>query len=169
VPPRRLVFLDESGLNCSMTRSHAWVQKGSEYIKSTPMNWGKNRTLLGAMRMSGWVLLTTMFASTNKERFVQWLAKRLLPRLKRGDVPSSTISRLIMMSESSRSAPLAVSASYTFLRTRTTSILSSSAAEATVPAKLPETRWPFAASPVEHVFALRHDIAANGSLMRDTS
>jgi hypothetical protein len=37
------------------------------------MNWGKNLTLLGAMRLTGWVLLSTMFASTNKERFVLWL------------------------------------------------------------------------------------------------
>ena len=38
------------------------------------------------MRLSGWVVLSTMFASTNKARFVEWLAKKLLPRLKRGDV-----------------------------------------------------------------------------------
>jgi transposase len=34
----------------------------------------------------GWVVLSTMFASTNKDRFVAWLGKKLLPRLKRGDV-----------------------------------------------------------------------------------
>ena len=86
VSSSRLVFLDESGLNVSMTRSHAWVKKGCEYIERTPMNLGKNLTLLGAMRLTGWVLLTTMFASTNKERFVDWLAKKLLPKLQRGDV-----------------------------------------------------------------------------------
>jgi transposase len=82
----RLVFLDESGLNAAMTRSHAWVKKGYEYVERTPMNWGNNLTILGAMRLTGWVVLTTMFASTNKERFVRWLEKRLLPRLKKGDV-----------------------------------------------------------------------------------
>lgn len=80
------MFLDESGLNCSMTRSHVWVRKGTEYVERTPMNWGRNLTLLGAMRLSGWVVLSTMFASTNKARFVEWLSKKLLPRLKRGDV-----------------------------------------------------------------------------------
>jgi hypothetical protein len=80
------VFLDESGLNLSMTRSHAWVKKGHEYIERTPMNWGKNLTLLGAMRLTGWVVLTTMFASTNRERFVAWLADKLLPKLRLGDV-----------------------------------------------------------------------------------
>lgn len=86
IAPSRLVFLDESGLNTSMTRSHAWVKRGDEFIERTPTNWGKNLTLLGAMRLTGWVLLTTMFASTNKERFVDWLARKLLPKLKRGDV-----------------------------------------------------------------------------------
>lgn len=69
-----------------MARSHAWVKKGAEYIERTPTNWGKNLTLLGAMRATGWVLLSTMFATTNKERFVCWLGGKLLPRLQRGDV-----------------------------------------------------------------------------------
>jgi transposase len=69
-----------------MTRSHAWVKKGCELIERTPMNWGKNLTLLGAMRLTGWVVLSTMFASTNRARFVDWLANKLLPRLRRGDV-----------------------------------------------------------------------------------
>lgn len=69
-----------------MARSHAWVKKGAEYIERTPTSWGKNLTLLGAMRATGWVLLSTMFATTNKERFVCWLGGGLLPRLHRGDV-----------------------------------------------------------------------------------
>lgn len=86
IPVEKLVFLDESGLNLSMTRSHAWVKKGHEYIERTPMNWGKNLTLLGAIRLSGWVVLSTMFATANKDRFVTWLRKKLLPKLKAGDV-----------------------------------------------------------------------------------
>lgn len=69
-----------------MARSHAWVKRGTEHIERTPMNWGSNLTLLGAIRRRGWVQLSTMFASTNAERFVTWLARRLLPRLRRGDV-----------------------------------------------------------------------------------
>jgi len=82
----RLVFLDESGLNAAMTRSHAWVRKGREYIERTPMNWGNNLTLLGAIRLTGWVLQSAMYATTNSDRFVAWLATQLLPRLKKGDV-----------------------------------------------------------------------------------
>lgn len=84
--PERLVFLDESGLNLSMSRSHAWVRRGREYIERVPMNWGKNLTLLGAIRLSGWVVLSTMFATANANRFVHWLKTALLPKLKPGDV-----------------------------------------------------------------------------------
>jgi transposase len=86
VPVDRLVFLDESGLNLSMSRTHAWVQRGREYVDHVPMNWGKNLTLLGAIRLSGWVVLSTMFATANKDRFVRWVRGELLPKLRRGDV-----------------------------------------------------------------------------------
>ena len=38
IAPERLVFLDESGLNLSMSRSHAWVRRGCELIDRIPMN-----------------------------------------------------------------------------------------------------------------------------------
>ena len=62
VSAERLVFLDESGMNLAMSRSHAWVKRGHEYVERVPMNWGKNLTLLGAMRLDGWVALGSMFA-----------------------------------------------------------------------------------------------------------
>jgi len=86
VPVERLVFLDESGLNLTMGRSHAWVKKGSEHVDRRPMNWGKNLTLLGAIRLKGWVVQSSQFATANADRFVRWLEQRLLPRLNAGDV-----------------------------------------------------------------------------------
>lgn len=78
--------MDESGLNASMTRSHAWVKRGTEYVERTPTNWGTNLTLVGAMRLRGWVLQSSMFQTMNKERFVVWVKRKLLPKLRRGDV-----------------------------------------------------------------------------------
>ena len=69
-----------------MARTHAWVKKGTEFVDRVPMNWGGNLTLLGAVRLTGWILLSTMFATANADRFVGWFTKKLLPRLKRGDV-----------------------------------------------------------------------------------
>ena len=47
---------------------------------------GKTLTLIGAIRLHGWVVLRTMFATANAERFVAWLTTHLLPRLQAGDV-----------------------------------------------------------------------------------
>ena len=46
MPVNRLVFLDESGMSITMSRTHAWVKRGQEYIDRVPMNRGKNLTLL---------------------------------------------------------------------------------------------------------------------------
>lgn len=73
-------------MNVMMSRSHAWVKRGEELVDRIPMNWGKNLTLLGAIRLSGWVVLTSMFATANKDRFVRWLKAKLLPKLRSGDV-----------------------------------------------------------------------------------
>lgn len=86
IPSDRLVFIDESGMHLSMTRSHAWVKRGSEYVDRVPINWGKNLTLLGAIRLSGWVTQSSMFATANRDRFVAWLKTKLLPKLRVGDV-----------------------------------------------------------------------------------
>jgi transposase len=85
-PRERLVFLDESGVHLAMHRTHTWVKRGTEYVERVPMNWGRTLTLLGAMRLTGWVVLQTMFATTTADRFVTWLGRHLLPKLHRGDV-----------------------------------------------------------------------------------
>lgn len=69
-----------------MGRSHVWLPKGCEYVDHRPMNWGKNLTLLGAIRLSGWVQLSAQFMTANGDRFARWLARRLIPRLSKGDV-----------------------------------------------------------------------------------
>lgn len=86
IPVDRLVFLDESGVHVAMSRSHTWVKRGTEFIDPVPMNWGKTLTLLGAIRRTGWVVLRTMFATANADRFVAWLTRHLLPKLRPGDV-----------------------------------------------------------------------------------
>ncbi len=87
IPSEKLVFLDESAMHIAMSRSHAWVQRGEEYIDRVPMNWGKyNWTFLGAIRLSGWVVLNSIYGSAKKDIFVDWFTKRLLPKLSPGDV-----------------------------------------------------------------------------------
>ena len=73
-------------MHLAMSRSHTWVKRGTEYIDPVPLNWGTTLTLLGAIRVEGWIVLRSMFATANGVRFVAWLTTHLLPKLRRGDV-----------------------------------------------------------------------------------
>ena len=69
-----------------MGRSHAWVRRGTELVEPRPRNWGDNLTMIGAIRASGWVTMSTFWHATTRDRFVAWVRGRLAPKLKRGDV-----------------------------------------------------------------------------------
>ena len=86
IDPRRVVVLDEAGANLAMGRSHAWVRRGEEYVEPRPMNWGDNLTLIGAIRRTGWVTLNTKWRAVNTLFFVEWVRRRLAPRLRPHDV-----------------------------------------------------------------------------------
>jgi transposase len=86
IDARRLVFIDESGANVAMGRTHAWTLKGQVRVDPRPMNWGNNLTMIGAIRCDEWLTMSTMFQSANKDRFVTWVRRRLLPKLSSGDV-----------------------------------------------------------------------------------
>lgn len=84
--PNRLVFVDEAGANLAMGRSHVWVKRGEEYVEPRPMDWGTNLTLVGAIRRGGWVVLSTQWRAMNRVAFIEWVRRRLAPRLRRGDI-----------------------------------------------------------------------------------
>ena len=86
VDPRRFVFLDESGANLAMGRSHAWLPRGTELIEPRPINWGDNLTMVGAMRIDGWLTLATGWSAMTAPRFLAWVQRRLVPHLRRGDI-----------------------------------------------------------------------------------
>ena len=69
-----------------MGRSHAWLRRGHELIEPRPRNWGDNLSLVGAMRLDGWLTLATMWGAINTPRFVAWVRRRLVRRLRRGDI-----------------------------------------------------------------------------------
>lgn len=69
-----------------MSRSHAWIRRGCVMLDPRPMNWGKSMTMIGAMRLTGWITMTTMSGAANAERFVNWTRKRLAPKLRPNDI-----------------------------------------------------------------------------------
>ena len=43
-------------------------------------------TILGAMRVDGWLTSATGWHAMNAARFIQWVRRRWVPRLRRGDI-----------------------------------------------------------------------------------
>ena len=84
--PKKLVFLDESAANTKMGRSHAWVRRGEELVDPRPMNWGKSLTMIGGIRLNGWVCLGTRWGAANKTSCFKWFNGQLLRKLTRGDI-----------------------------------------------------------------------------------
>ncbi len=69
-----------------MGRSHAWLLRGTELIDPRPRNWGDNLTLVGALRLEGWVTLATAWGAMTTPRFIGWVRRYLVSRLRPGDV-----------------------------------------------------------------------------------
>ena len=69
-----------------MGRSHAWLPRGTVLVEPRPMNWGDNLTLVGAIRIDRWLTLSTAWGAMNGARFVDWVQRRLVPRLRPGDI-----------------------------------------------------------------------------------
>lgn len=80
------MFVDESGANLAMSRSHAWVLRGEVVVDPRPMNWGTNLTMIGAMRADRWLTMGTGWQAANADRFVTWVERRLVPKLRVGDI-----------------------------------------------------------------------------------
>ncbi len=81
-----LVFLDETGSNLAMTRSHGYAKVGQRVRYEKPCNRGKNLTILGSITEEGMRTWTSFLGGTTKERMVSFLKEKLLPTLHPGKV-----------------------------------------------------------------------------------
>jgi len=86
VEVERLVFLDEAAAHTAMSRTHAWVKKGTFAIERRPCVHWNQLTMVGAVTVKGWLTFTTSWATMNKERFTDWVRTKLAPRLEPGQV-----------------------------------------------------------------------------------
>lgn len=83
---RKLVFVDESGINTSMTRTRARAEGGQRAEGSVPQGHWTNLTMLGAIRLDGMTAAATIDASTDTDVFGVFIRESLAPVLRPGDV-----------------------------------------------------------------------------------
>jgi transposase len=84
---RRLVFVDESGFNTSMTRLRARAPRGKRAYAKVPRNRGKNTTLIGAITLEGAMGESmSLEGATDSEAFEAYVEHFLVPELCEGQV-----------------------------------------------------------------------------------
>ena len=82
VDPRRLVFLDESGVDTRMTRTHARARSGRRAPGRVPWGrWGR-LTVLGALALDGVVASMSVAAATSAAVFLAFVEQVLAPALR---------------------------------------------------------------------------------------
>lgn len=83
---RRCKFIDESGINLALTPLYGRAPRGARAIGSTPINYGQNLTLIGALGSDGLDALLMIEGPTDGEVFRADTERVLCPTLKAGDI-----------------------------------------------------------------------------------
>ena len=84
---RRLVFVDESGFNTSMTRLRARAPRGKRAYGKVPRNRGKNTTLIASITLEGAMGESmSVEGATDAEAFEAYVEHFLAPSLWEGQV-----------------------------------------------------------------------------------
>src|SRR5262249_51630853 len=82
----RLVFVDETGTNCSMTPLYSRSLVGERAVRKPPRNQCTNLSVCGAIALDGVRCLMAYEGGTTKQAFLHFVRQTLVPALRRGDV-----------------------------------------------------------------------------------
>jgi transposase len=87
--PRRLIFLDESGIDTRMTRTHARAPRGQRAVGSVPWGRWERLTVVGALALDGVVAAMSVAAAMSTAVFLAFVEQALVPALK--DRPDAVV------------------------------------------------------------------------------
>jgi transposase len=85
VSPEHLVFVDETGANTAMTRTHGRAPEGERVTAAAPGAWD-NVTLIVGVRTTGVVAPIAVPGAVDRVVFETYVQKALVPELQPGDV-----------------------------------------------------------------------------------
>jgi transposase len=83
---RRLKFIDESGVNLGLTRTHGRAQPGQRVVEATPEHSSARYTTIATLGWNGVQAPWLWKGAMNAETFEAYITKHLGPRLRRGDI-----------------------------------------------------------------------------------
>ena len=85
IDAKRLIFLDETGVNTAMTPTHAWAPRGERAPGSVPTSWGST-TVIAAVGLDGVKAPLVFPGATDTTAFQNYVDQVLTPELNPGDV-----------------------------------------------------------------------------------
>ena len=85
IEPGRLKFVDESGANTAMARTHAWSPRGERAVGSAPGKW-ESFTVIAALGLDGAHAPLVIPGSLDAAAFETYVTDVLVPDLHPGDV-----------------------------------------------------------------------------------
>jgi transposase len=85
IEPKRLVFVDETGVTTAMTPAYGRAPKGERVESSAPASW-ESVTVIAAMGMGGVRAPMAIDGAINAATFLMYVKQVLVPALRRGDV-----------------------------------------------------------------------------------
>jgi transposase len=85
VEPKRLVFVDETGVTTAMTPAYAWSPRGERAVDSAPASW-ESVTVIAALSLDGVRAPVAFPGSTDTTAFQSYVDQVLVPALHAGDV-----------------------------------------------------------------------------------
>lgn len=86
VDPEKLVFIDESGVNIGLTRNYGRSQGKTRVKDYVPFNRPVRTTVVSSIRVNGEYAYKIMDGAMNAVSFKDYIASKLLPTLKDGDI-----------------------------------------------------------------------------------
>jgi len=86
VDPARVKVLDESGIVRGLRLAYGYAPRGERVYDRAPYGKGKRLNLLGWMGLDGRGCLAAYVGNVNTEVFTCFVKKRLVPKLKPGDI-----------------------------------------------------------------------------------
>ncbi len=97
VDPRLLKFIDESGVNLSMTRLYGRAHRGERVVGSVPGDHGPNVTMVGSIGLEGIGAAMSFEGPMNGAVFKVFVEQVLGPTLVEGDVEDPRLVGVVVM------------------------------------------------------------------------
>ena len=86
IAPNDLVFLDETGANTALQRTHGYAPKGERVVASAPLGGWQTVTFVGALTAGGLVAPWALEGAMNGGWFLAYVEQVLVPALRPGMV-----------------------------------------------------------------------------------